>query len=129
MRCRTGRGMLADRFIQHDPDARSEIEASNIRVLHGYFQASIVIRQKHAARKTARLGPEYNTVVFFVIKISVQPVRLGRKKKKSGRPKRLLERFKIDVSMEFDMLPVVKPRSLQRTVVHSKSRHSDDMKW
>lgn len=63
--------MLADRFIQHDPDARSEVKASNIRVLHGYLQASIVICQKYSARKTARLGPEYNTVVFFVTNISV----------------------------------------------------------
>ena len=119
---------LTSSFEKDDRDARCKVETPYIPVGHGYRKTMVGARFKNRAGQPPSLRSEYETIVFAEFPTCVGNGRLGREIQESGRCEGGVQIFQGDVSLQLYLIPVIKPGSFQRPVVHAETGNADDVK-
>lgn len=119
---------LPDRFVKNYRDAVGKVEAAHVAVRHGNGQTRISVHFQQFLRQASGFRSEYEEITVIELPIGIFSVGLGSEIHKSGVREFSVEILEIDMAMKPDLFPIIEAGTFQRTVIHSKSRHADDMK-
>ena len=119
---------LPDRLVKRYSDAVSEIEAAHVGVRHGNGQTRISVHFQQFLRQASSLRAEYKKIAGIEPPLGIYTVGLGGEVHKSGGRVFRVEILEIEMAMKPDLIPIIEAGTFQRTVIHSKPGHADDMK-
>ncbi len=99
--------LLSKGFVKHYADAVSKVQASDFGVEHRDSKAIVLIRGKNGFRKSARFGPENQTIVAIEGKFRISTFGLCRHIQETRFGKRGVKGVEIDMTVEFDFVPII----------------------